>query len=362
MKLKLVFIILLFFGRNGFAQITFDLKNSQLKLQKTDFQVVEVSDLRPIKNDFIGEIYISDEKTERVKINKGIEKGLLAYYNSKIIPYKQQETQLKIEINNLSISEYRISNNKIEGKIKYDITAFTIGTNGTKPLCNSRNSGQYTRNLSSATILNIQTQLQVSLDNGLNFIQQYIQKNKVKLEVFATQSQVTIKPFSFKPNKDTVYYQERKVTWNDFLGQARSQSRYGAAIYSSFGINSKMFVENGTIKIEVTPTVFTDKNMSWAKSEIKNEYNLKHEQLHFDVCYLMALKFLKTIKILKAESLDDLSSMIQYEYLEFYKKTHELQEQYDTETNHSIFKEQQQKWDLQITKEIKEFDLKEIFN
>lgn len=361
MKLKLVFIILLFFSRNGFAQITFDLKNSQLKLQKTDFQLVEVSDLRPLKNDFIGEIYVSDRKKERVKINKGVEKGILAYY-SKIIPNKQQETQLKIEINNLSISENRISNDKIEGKIKYDLTAFTIGANGTKPLCNSRNSGQYTRNLSSATILNIQTQLQVSLDNGLNFIQQYIQKNKVKLEVFATQSQVTIKPFSFIPNKDTVYYQERKVIWSDFLGQVRSQSRYGAAIYSSFGINSKMFVENGTIKIEVTPTVFTDKNMSWAKSEIKNEYSLKHEQLHFDICYLMALKFLKTIKILKAVSLDDLSSMIQYEYLEFYKKTHELQEQYDAETNHSIFKEQQQKWDLQITKEIKEFDLKEIFN
>ncbi len=361
MKLKLVFIILLFFGHNGFAQITFDLKNSQLKLQKTDFQLVEVSDLRPLKNDFIGEIYVSDRKTEKVKINKGVEKGILAYY-SKIIPNKQQETQLKIEIKNLSISENRISNDKIEGKIKYDLTAFTIGANGTKPLCNSRNSGQYTRSLSSATILNIQTQLQVSLDNGLNFIQQYIQKNKVKLEVFAKQSQVIIKPFSTYFNKDTVYYQERKVTWNDFLGQVRSQSKYGAAIYSSFGINSKMFVENGVIKIEVTPSVFTDKKMSWAKAEIKNDYSLKHEQLHFDICYLMALKFLKTIKVLKAESLDDLSSMIQYEYLEFYKKTHELQEQYDEETNHSILKEQQKNWEIQINKEIKEFDLKEIFD
>ncbi len=361
MKLKLPIIFLWLIGPASFAQITFDLKNSQLRLQKADFILEEVIDLRPLKNDFIGEIYVSDRKTERVKINKGIEKGILAYY-SKIIPKNVQAPRLKIEIKNLSISENKISNDKIEGKIKFDLTAFTIGANGIKPLCNSRNSGQYTRSLSSATISNIQAQLQVSLDNGLSFIQQYIQKNKVKLEVFAKQSQVIIKPFSSYFNKDTVYYQERKVTWNDFLGQVRSQSKYGAAIYSSFGINSKMFVENGIIKIEVTPSVFTDKKMSWAKAEIKNEYSLKHEQLHFDICYLMALKFLKTIRVLKAESLDDLSSMIQYEYLEFYKKTHELQEQYDEETNHSILKEQQKNWEIQINKEIKEFDLKEIFD
>jgi hypothetical protein len=360
LKYRYLFILLQFFGKSVFGQTIFDLKSSQLRINTADFHVVEIVDLRASKSDYIGEIYVSDRKTEKVKIHNGIERGILDYY-AKIIPKKRQQTEIKIEIKNILIEENRLSNGQIAGKIKYDITAYTQGANGTKPLCNTRNSGQYVRNLGNTNIPNIQLQLQQSIDNGLNFIDQYIKKNKSKLEVYASSSQVIIKPFETRINKDTVFYQQRKVTWNDFLGQVRNQTHYGAAIYSSFGINSKMFVEEGSIKIEVTPMVFTDKKMSWAKPEIKNDFSLKHEQLHFDICYLMSLKFLKTIKSFKAKSLDDLSSMIQYEYLEFYKKTHNLQEEYDSETNHSIIKDKQLEWESKITAEIKQFDVNDLF-
>jgi hypothetical protein len=102
--------------------------------------------------------------------------------------------------------------------------------------------------------------------------------------------------------------------------------------------------------------------MSWAKPGIKTPYALSHEQLHFDICYLNTLKFLEKIKTLKEDTRDDLISRIQYEYLEFYKKTHKMQTEYDEETNHSLVKHKQNEWEEKIRSAIREFDLLKIFN
>jgi len=348
-KILLVCLLILTESFRVSAQYTFNLKPTSKK--NFSFAVAEVLNESEPKQAWIGEIYNPNKKKEKVYIQKGIEQGLLEYFE-KQNQSSADKLPIKLIIKNIYLIETLVDN-KIQGNLKFDITAFSLGKNGYKALCNSRNSGKYTRNFDKTNLENIQLQFQNALDGAVNFIQNYIQKNQTNLELFARNSEIIILPFKTKNSSDTLYFQQRKVNWNDFRGPIRSQTRYGAAIFTSFGFDSQITVENNTIKYFITPYVFTDKNMSWAKPEIKNSYSLKHEQLHFDICYLMALKFLETVKTFKEPTIDDLRSRIQYEYLEFYRKTHNLQEKYDAETNHSLIKDKQLEWELKIAEEIK---------
>jgi hypothetical protein len=358
-KSHLITIAFIFVFSRLFGQTTFYFSKYNNSIKTTDFYVKNI--ILKSKQQVVGEIFTQNNKTQKVYLDGGIESGILKYYSKYNSAQKKDQVGIQIEIEEISLSEKKLYNGNIEGKITYNLVAYTISQSGLEKLCQNRNSGRYTRSINNLDIANIENQFQGALDNGLNFIHQYLQKNKTKLDAFVNQSEVIIKPFKTKNSKDTVYYQQRKVVWSDFTGPYRKQSGYGAAIYTSFAFESKIYTDNYKLNIEITPMVFTDKNMSWAKPEIKNEYELRHEQLHFDICYLMTLKFLKKIKTLKSNNSDDLISMVQYEYLEFYKATHNFQELYDSQTNHSIIKSEQQKWQQKIELEIKQFDLKTIF-
>ncbi|MFC3809484.1 DUF922 domain-containing protein [Lacihabitans lacunae] len=362
MKLKTVFsFLLLVVWGTSMAQVRFNFTQVTPNLKVSQFKVSKILDARPEKTASIGEIYQNNKIKFPVYFELGIEKQLLTYFG-KYTKNSNISKDISIEITALSITETLTSNQTVSGKIQYNLTAYTNESNGLKKLCTNRNSAQYTRTLDHANYSKIQNQMQQALDGGLNFIESYIQKNKSKLEAFALDSRVVIKPFLVHASPDTVFYQQRKVTWDDFRGNYRGHSGYGAAIYTSFGFQSRIYTENQVIRAEISPYVFTDKNVSWAKPEIKNTYALKHEQTHFDICYLMTIEFLKKIKSLKEPTADDLISRIQFEYLEFYRKTHDLQEQYDRETNHSLIKNEQLRWEQKINESLKVVNLNQILN
>lgn len=360
-KFLLVPLLIILFTLLGKAQYYYTPNQLNPQLSVTDFRIVAVIDARAVKSKSLGEVYTNINTKETFEMPDGIEKGVFNYlrrYN----PNKVNVRNLIFKITEMSIEERKTNNTNIEGNIKYLFSAYTVVGSDTSKLCNSRNSGKYNRGINSSFLKNVESQFTNTLDNGLNFVIQYIAKNNSKLEAFALDSRVIIKPFHVKNAIDTVFYQHRKVTWADFKGPIRSQSNFGAAIFTSFGIDTRMYTDNNVLTIEVTPKVFSDKNMSWAKPEIKNDYSLSHEQLHFDISYWMTLKFLQKIKTFKAPTKDDLISMIQYEYLEFYRLTHKMQEQYDAETNHSIKRDQQLVWQRKVSEAIKAINLNSIID
>jgi hypothetical protein len=46
--------------------------------------------------------------------------------------------------------------------------------------------------------------------------------------------------------------------------------------------------------------------------------------------------------------------MIQYEYLESYREMNQLQKQYDSESNHSLYRQSQADWELKVKKWLSE--------
>lgn len=342
-----------------FGQYSFSLEKYNSSIKIIDFEVVGVK--FETKNSYFGEIHDSNFKKIKFGIKGNVENGIFQYYK-KYNSNKNAKVKVLILVKNLVLSENLNASRNIDGKISYDFAAYFVNENDTTKFCNSRNSAKYTRTNQTSMLPNVEKQVIGVLDGGLNFVIKYISNSKPRLEAFAKQSKVIIKPLYSKTSPDTVYYQQRKVNWGDFQGPFRATEKYGAAIFSSFGYESKVYVEDFTIFTEITPKVFTDKNMSWAKPEIKNSYSLNHEQLHFDICFLNALRFLKKIKTFENEpTQDDLISRIKYEYLEFYRATHNMQEQYDAETNHSIIKDQQKAWQIKIEEALKEIKKEAIF-
>jgi YHS domain-containing protein len=353
---KLILFLIWPFFANG--QLIIDLKTKNTALKNTDFEVIGVKS--KLNYSTIGEVYISSNQKQKVRFRMAPEKAIESYFKQ----YNTGNKKVKVEviISNLNISENMTSSNSISGRIVFDIEAYFVTEKDTTKFCNSRNSAKYTRTPQNSMLENVEKQVIQTLDSGLKYIIGYIKNSKANLEAFATDSEVIIKPFYVKPSIDTVYYQQRKVTWADFNGPVRRADKYGAAIFTSFGFDSKLSVENGVVRAEITPKVYTDKNMSWAKPEIKNQYALAHEQLHFDICYLNTLRFLAKIKTLKEPTRDDLISRIQYEYLEFYRNTHTMQTHYDDETNHSLIKHKQQEWEQKIKNELAAIDLRKIID
>lgn len=341
----------------GIGQYYLSIPKKDASIKNTDFDVVNVE--FDTKSTFVGQVFMADKQKQNIGFRKSISKSIEDYYK---LYNSGKKVKVKVIVKNFSVTETMTSQNSISGNIKYEIEAYFENEEKSTKFCNSRNSAKYNRTLQASMLPNVEKQIIETLDNGLKYIIGYIKNSKPNLEAFATDSKVIIRPFHVKPTIDTVYYQQRKVTWADFNGPVRNNHQYGAAIFTSFGFDSKLTVEKNVITAEITPKVYTDKNMSWAKPEIKTSYALSHEQLHFDICYLNTLRFLEKIKTFKEPTRDDLISRIQYEYLEFYRTTHKMQTQYDEETNHSLVKTKQKEWEDKIRSAIKEFDLPKIFN
>lgn len=142
-----------------------------------------------------------------------------------------------------------------------------------------------------------------------------------------------------------------KLSWNDFKGPIDENSEAVATTASgiTFGYSLKMkgqSVEGFTTTVK---TYFYPEK-SWYKPKQVDENVLAHEQFHFNITELFARKFRKKIAELKVsntikESLNTLHKRIN-------KDLAAMQKRYDAETNYSINKALQNKWQLFIAEEL----------
>lgn len=152
---------------------------------------------------------------------------------------------------------------------------------------------------------------------------------------------------------DTLFYHaERKLQWSDFQASPPAHPKSGAVSYSSFAYEGRSIRKKDTLYINLTLQTFHIKSASWVTPAVKDDYSLAHEQLHFDITWLVALRFRK--KVIQMElTADDYDSMIQYEYIESFREMNRLQEAYDSETSHGINHTAQDRWQQAIADSLK---------
>jgi hypothetical protein len=155
------------------------------------------------------------------------------------------------------------------------------------------------------------------------------------------------------PAADTIFYNPtRKLQWTDFQSTPPPHPRSGAVSYTSFAYEGGSLRKKDTLFINLTLQTFFIKNASWVTSSVMDSYSLAHEQLHFDITWLVALRFRRKITQMEL-SAEDYDSMIQYEYIESFREMNRLQEAYDSETNSGRDATAQYRWHRAIADSIK---------
>ena len=146
----------------------------------------------------------------------------------------------------------------------------------------------------------------------------------------------------------------RLLQWSDFSGMPDDSSPFFAytAWSTKFKYSSVNFEGNKAILNGFEMTLeFNEKN-SWVKKGKENDELLKHEQGHFVVGRLYMQELLSVIA-----STNFSRSDFQQEVRKIVKDTHQkyaaMSERYDKETNHSMKKEEQAKWNTFFSAQLK---------
>jgi hypothetical protein len=153
-------------------------------------------------------------------------------------------------------------------------------------------------------------------------------------------------------NRDTVkcWNNHEKLNWGDFLGDIPiKESKTNTRAVCPHEIVVSPFRERGVLNYRVK--VIFLKNLAWTKDS--TQYALAHEQLHFDIAELVARRLRKCIKQIRDKDRsnsnnDDYRNIIE----QLLSEEEKMQNLYDTETAHGIYKNHQSVWNKRIAKEL----------
>lgn len=147
----------------------------------------------------------------------------------------------------------------------------------------------------------------------------------------------------------------RKLTWNDFKGKALDDDPADALTYTANETSFDAYGIGSRFNVESRVTCYFIKTHSWVKTAKESDYLLNHEQQHFNLAEAGAREFRMRIKKTEFKS-DTFNKEIKKISTEVHDKYNKLQEQYDTETNHSRIEEKQKEWDVKIETMLKEME------
>ena len=166
--------------------------------------------------------------------------------------------------------------------------------------------------------------------------------------------------FSFATNaQDTdpviLWKNNLALRWDDFEGKPTGEHQQNAAMTFS-NINIDLSKEGEKIVCEVECTF--SKNKSWVKPGKESPHLLAHEQRHFDLGEVYARKIREAISKLKFTDVKEFQQDVAETYNSLLNEYRMQQELYDSETNHGLQKEQQEKWNKKIKAQLE--DLKDF--
>ncbi|WP_428663790.1 DUF922 domain-containing protein [Runella sp.] len=335
---------------------TIALKPERLKVQPKGFFIIEVIDNRPVTSN-IGKIWSRPQPLTAVLQGgtaPAIDNFLRRYFNPS---QTDSLTPIILVIKELQVTEALIPPAKVSGTIRMNL-GFETYREGKRTFLTSANaSATYTRaGIAPEDI--IEPQLRNLLENELKGFNKWFAQSVNVSDIFARNVTLILESDSLPPpsKADTlVYYNpKRPLIWQDFQGAPTVFNRWAAQVFTSFGFEARSAVKNRTLELRVKTKVWIDKTISWVRPDSKNDYVLDHEQLHFDVTRLTAERFRRKLQSMTF-SVEDFSSEIQYQYLEFYRLHSQLQQQYDDETNHGINQGMQAAWAKKVRDELRSY-------
>ncbi len=269
----------------------------------------------------------------------------------KNLPQNKKLRPIVVRIKELNISEKAGKAGRVEGQAVVSMDfELRLNQDETVPLTQYRGGLRYDRPASQEDVA--EPALRKALVQSLTFLNTWMDREASTNPALAKDIKVIFSDYAASETADTVYYSpQRPLAWSDFTGNPAKPSRYAAAVFPSFSYEGRTEVKQGVLHLYLDMKVYMLQSSSWVKPGNKDAYCLNHEQKHFDIAKLVAERFKQKITpaIL---SVADYNSIIQYHFIESFREMNQLQEQYDTETQHGLNKQAQEQWNKRIAEEL----------
>jgi hypothetical protein len=330
------------------------LKSERINVKPQGYYIAEVIDNRAVTSN-IGKIW-SRPQPITILLQGGTTKAIEGFLNRNFNPSKTDTlVPVILTINELRISEVLTPANRVNGEIKMGLGFETYREGKRVHLTGGNATTTYTRSgIAPEEIL--EPMLRKLLENEMKGFNSWFSKGLKTSDLLVKDVKLifvedTITHF----DSDTIaYHSKRPLVWKDFLGAPSILSRWAAQIFTSFGFEARSTVSNRVLELRVKTKVWMDKTISWVRPDSKNDYVLDHEQLHFDITRLTAERFKRHLRTMQF-SVEDYSSEIQYQYIEFFRTHTQLQQQYDQETEHGLNRATQAQWVKKVRDELRSY-------
>lgn len=320
------------------------LANEEFYLENCTIQEVRYDK----KSAILGELVGNTKGKNTIELKNGIERSFANLLQNKG-SYNKNKTSILLIIRELSIKEIP-TKTIVKGTCLLLIDYYALRGTDTLFLCNAQASQPYERTIEATNPKHFEALILKNISYCHTYFRQWLNSNQSKHEGFTNSSKIILLPDYTKSDSDTLYYTNQPLSWNDFQGKPPLQNKkYAASIFASIAQDIEITIENQVIIARIQPKTYMVRGISWVIETEKNDYALRHEQLHFDIAQVVMNRYKKKVMEISESTPDDLSSRIQYEYLEAYREMNRLQKEYDTATNHGLNVQLQQDWDRQIT-------------
>lgn len=237
----------------------------------------------------------------------------------------------------------------IEGALRLRLEYALLKAEDTLRLNGYNNSLRYRRS-SNHTKAPQQAVQQLVSKSKVHF-EQWLAENSGSQPAFASRFSLTFEAVKEARGPDTIYYHaQQPLSWNNFKASPQG-NRFGASIFANFGYTGTDTLINGHFQVTVNLKVYMLEQQSWVRSDSRNAYSLNHEQRHLQLAYLASREFEQMVKqdMLTPENY---RGRLGYWYLQAYRKMNQLQEAYDTETQHGMNEQTQERWNQWIDSQI----------
>lgn len=147
-----------------------------------------------------------------------------------------------------------------------------------------------------------------------------------------------------------IWHKARKLTWNDFKGEAPSGTPVAALTASGISYSFSSVQRGDEIEINYIVTANFYPSRSWYQPKYASSNVLAHEQLHFDITELFARKFRQRLDATRFTR--DVKAEVRAIFKQINRELSEFQDRYDLETNSSRLRDRQRDWHRRVQEEM----------
>ena len=332
------------------------LQFESLSFTPKEFYIATVTDQRTERGPVARLALVLNQSSQPVDLAGGVSASFQEFINAGL-KQNRKLRPIAMRVRQCQLRE-TATGNRVTGQFAFAVSFELLGKddNGAETstrLNEYRGSANYTRPLNQTTV--IEQTIRQALVSSLRNLNEYMNRESGRNEKLAKSLKINFIDDTRITDDDTVHYNSaRKLTWADFQAAPRKSSHYAAEVFTSFAYEGKSTVKDGVIILNLSAKAYMLKNSSWGRSDAKTPYALNHEQRHFDITKIILERFKRKIQPDEL-TLEDYNSSLQYEFIESYRELHQLQTQYDNETNHSINQAAQERWNQKIDAELRSF-------